>query len=95
MRFNEYAAALEGMLQRVAFRMGNCRSTPPVSEGALPGIRRAFLLETGRIREAVVTLADLAAAQAVCAGNALALRQVASIDGRKLPLLATPWHRFG
>jgi branched-chain amino acid aminotransferase len=64
--------------------------TPPVSEGALPGIRRAFLLETGQLREAVVTLADLAAAEAVCAGNALALRQVAAIDGRKLPLLATP-----
>lgn len=64
--------------------------TPPVSEGALPGVCRACLLETGRVREAVVTLADLAAAQAVCAGNALALRQVAAIDGRKLPLLATP-----
>lgn len=64
--------------------------TPPVSEGALPGIRRAALLEAGRVREAVVTAAALFAAEAVCAGNSLMLRPVAEIDGRALPSLALP-----
>lgn len=64
--------------------------TPPVSEGALPGIRRAGLLEAGRVREAVVTVDNLSAAEALCMGSALSLRYIAAIDGRTLPLLAMP-----
>jgi branched-chain amino acid aminotransferase len=64
--------------------------TPPVSEGALPGIRRAVLLEAGRVREGVVTAAAVFAADAVCAGNSLMLRPVAEIDGQALPRLALP-----
>jgi branched-chain amino acid aminotransferase len=59
--------------------------TPPVAEGALPGIRRAVLLDARKLREAPVTMEDLRQADAVCAGNALALRQVAIIDDRSLP----------
>jgi branched-chain amino acid aminotransferase len=64
--------------------------TPPVREGALPGIRRAGLLEAGRVREAVVTVDDLRGAEALCMGSALSLRPIATIDGRALPLLAMP-----
>ncbi len=64
--------------------------TPPVAEGALPGIRRACLLEAGRLREAAITPAQLRLAQAACLGNALALRPVAAIEGHVLPEMATP-----
>jgi branched-chain amino acid aminotransferase len=64
--------------------------TPLVREGALPGIRRAGLLEAGRVREALITINDLNAAEALCMGSALSLRSIATIDGRALPLLAMP-----
>lgn len=64
--------------------------TPPVSEGALPGIRRACLLDAGKLREAAITVEELREAEAVCAGNALSLRPVAAIDDYSLPSLNTP-----
>lgn len=45
--------------------------TPPVSLGLLDGIYRRHLLETGKVTERVLTLADLKAATAVYACNAL------------------------
>lgn len=64
--------------------------TPPVSEGALPGIRRAVLLQAGRVREAPVSETDMAQAEALCLGNALALRSVASLNGQSCARLSTP-----
>jgi len=45
--------------------------TPPVASGLLPGTYRAELLARGRIREAVLTPADLARAEAVYLVNSL------------------------
>ena len=45
--------------------------TPPLSSGALPGILRAELLETGQAREAVLTPPDLQSAKRLHVGNAL------------------------
>ncbi|MCB5945574.1 aminotransferase class IV [Acidocella sp. KAb 2-4] len=59
--------------------------TPPVADGALPGIRRAMLLEAGKVCEARVTLTDLNDAEALCIGNVLSLRPVTSLDGRAFP----------
>lgn len=59
--------------------------TPPVTDGALPGIRRGKLLVAGRVREARLTPAQLFQAEAIFAGNALLLRPVAAIDGRPIP----------
>ena len=58
--------------------------TPAVTEGALPGIRRAKLLEAGRVREAALTPEHLRQASAVFAGNALSLRPVVEIDGHAI-----------
>jgi branched-chain amino acid aminotransferase len=58
--------------------------TPPVADGALPGIARAALLSAFAIRQASLTIANLAAAQAGCLSNSLSLRPVASICGRPL-----------
>lgn len=60
--------------------------TPPVAEGALPGTRRAQLLDSGRIQEAPLAPAALLQADAIFTGNALSLRAVAAIDGHPIPL---------
>jgi branched-chain amino acid aminotransferase len=58
--------------------------TPAVSEGALPGVRRARLIDAGMAHEANIQLADLFLAKAVCIGNVLGLRTVFQIDGRAI-----------
>jgi branched-chain amino acid aminotransferase len=60
--------------------------TPPVADGALPGISRVRLIEAGLIAERSLAIADLARAQAALAVNALSCRAVASIDGRALAM---------
>lgn len=55
--------------------------TPPLAEGALPGIARGLLVERHGAIEATLTPADLVAADAVFLTNSLGLRPVASIDG--------------
>lgn len=68
-------------------RLNGVWFTPPVTDGALPGIRRALALDTGLVREARLMPAQLRQAEAVFAGNALSLRAVATIDGHSLPCL--------
>ncbi|HEY1855698.1 aminotransferase class IV [Acidocella sp.] len=58
--------------------------TPRLDDGALPGIRRAVLLEAGLVREAALPVAWLLEAEALCLGNALSLRPVRSIDGQAI-----------
>ena len=45
--------------------------TPRLEDGALPGIRRAALLEAGLVREAALPVAWCFEAEALCLGNAL------------------------
>ncbi len=65
--------------------LGGTWFTPPVADGALPGILRATLLEAGRVREARLTPAQLLTAEAIFAGNALSLRSVIALDGHPIP----------
>jgi branched-chain amino acid aminotransferase len=58
--------------------------TPRLEDGALPGIRRAMLLEAGLVREAALPVPWLFEAEALCLGNALSLRPVKSIDGQSI-----------
>jgi branched-chain amino acid aminotransferase len=58
--------------------------TPRRQDGALPGIRRAVLLEAGLVREAELPAAWLFGAEALCLGNALSLRPVSSVDGQTI-----------
>ncbi len=62
--------------------------TPPVADGALPGIARALILEAGIARECRLGTADLLACEAAFTTSSLGLRPLASIDGRAL--LAPP-----
>ena len=58
--------------------------TPPVADGALPGIRRQILIEAGLVVEARLSRNDLFAADALCLGNVLGVRVISHLDGRAL-----------
>ena len=58
--------------------------TPPVSEGALPGVMRAAVLAAGA-REAPLSAPDLVGADALFLTSALGIRPVREIAGRILP----------
>lgn len=68
---NDRDELCEGTITNIFMDMGEGLLTPPVSRGALPGILRAELLETGEAREATLTPADLARAKVLYVGNAL------------------------
>jgi branched-chain amino acid aminotransferase len=55
--------------------------TPPVSDGALPGIARADVIALARAEEKTVTREMLANAAEVFLSNALGIRAVTHIDG--------------
>jgi branched-chain amino acid aminotransferase len=58
--------------------------TPPVADGALPGIQRQLILETHGAREFRITEQDIARATAGFLTNSLSIRPLAAINGRKL-----------
>jgi para-aminobenzoate synthetase/4-amino-4-deoxychorismate lyase len=89
---NERDELTEGAISTLFVEQGGHLLTPPLSAGVLPGVLRRHLLDTGEAREATLTLAGLATARAVYAGNSLrGLRPVAEIHlpGR-LPLQFAP-----
>jgi branched-chain amino acid aminotransferase len=68
---NESEWLTDGGRTNVFLVKGDYLLTPPASDGALPGIARAALLEAGLAREASLSCEDLAEAKAVCLSNAL------------------------
>ena len=58
--------------------------TPPVADGALPGIRRGLLIERCGAVETSLPPEALLRAEAVFLSSSLGLRGVASLDGRAL-----------
>jgi branched-chain amino acid aminotransferase len=58
--------------------------TPPVGDGALPGIARALLLESGVAREATISRDDLQRAAAGVLTNSLGRRPIARIGAHGL-----------
>jgi branched-chain amino acid aminotransferase len=73
--------------------LGHEAFTPPIAEGALPGIARALILEQGAATERELTPADLHRSEAACIVNSLHHRPIISLDGRALPPLA--WQNEG
>jgi para-aminobenzoate synthetase/4-amino-4-deoxychorismate lyase len=68
---NERGELCEGSRSNLFLAHGDKLLTPVASSGLLPGCLRQELLATGRCREAVLTLADLDAADQVYFGNSL------------------------
>ena len=58
--------------------------TPPVEEGALPGIRRALILQRGEAGETPLTVADLLEAEEAFLTNSLGLRPLLRVDGQAI-----------
>ncbi|MXU66771.1 hypothetical protein GSH16_15080 [Rhodobacteraceae bacterium KN286] len=61
----------EGTITNIFVDLGQGLVTPPLSNGCLPGILRAELLETGQVRAAPVPIEALKDARALYVGNSL------------------------
>jgi branched-chain amino acid aminotransferase len=81
---NQAGLLAESSAATILLRRDGVWLTPRLEDGALPGIRRAALLEAGLVREAALPVAWCFEAEALCLGNALSLRPVRSIDGREI-----------
>lgn len=79
---NERGEVTEGAISNVFIRREGKLLTPPLGSGVLPGVLRRHLLESdGSVEECVLTLADLAASEAVFLGNSVrGLREVTLVD---------------
>jgi branched-chain amino acid aminotransferase len=59
--------------------------TPPLEDGALPGIVRGRLIRTGLVTESRIRVADLEMCQAACLTNSLVgVRSIHTLNGRAL-----------
>ncbi len=68
---NERGELTEGSFTNLFIEQGGTVLTPPLASGLLPGTLRAELIAQGRVQERVLTLADLAAADAIWLGNSV------------------------
>ena len=68
---NKSGELLETSIGNLVLKIAGKLYTPPVRLGILPGIYRQYLLETGQVEETVLTLKDLAQAEAVYGCNAV------------------------
>ena len=71
----------ESSVANLFLSVGGRLLTPPVADGALPGIRRALILERHGAVEAPLTPDDLARADEAILTNSLGLRPLLSVDG--------------
>ena len=62
---------LETSIGNLVLKISGKLYTPPIRLGILPGIYRQLLLETGQVEERVLTLKDLARAEAIYGCNAV------------------------
>lgn len=68
---NEHGALCEGSITNIFVPRGDILLTPDQACGLLPGVLRQELLESGRAREAFLTLDDLRADEGFFVGNSL------------------------
>lgn len=82
---NTQGRVAEACAGTLFIELGGRILTPPVEDGALPGIARALILEAGRAQEAHLTPEDLAACDAAFITSSLGARPLSAIDERELP----------
>ena len=68
---NERSELTEGSITNIFLQRGGRLLTPALASGLLPGTLRAELIAAGRAEEAILTLADLAGAEAIFLGNSV------------------------
>lgn len=71
----------ESSIANLFLSIGGRLLTPPAADGALPGIRRALILERHGAAEAPLTPDDFARADEAILTNSLGLRPLLSVDG--------------
>lgn len=71
----------EASASNLILRHGSGLLTPPMSEGALPGIMRGILVEQFNIVEAPISRSMLAEADALFVCNSLSIRGIGQLDG--------------
>ncbi|MGY1639021.1 aminodeoxychorismate synthase component I [Geodermatophilus sp. SYSU D00742] len=74
----------------LAVRLDGQWWTPPVESGCLPGVERARLLETGRLRERVLHVPDLGRAQGLAVISSLRGRRDAELGPARRGVAGTP-----
>lgn len=74
----------EATAANVFCRFGEELITPPVSDGALPGIMRACVMESEAVIERSVTPGELHTADEIFLTSSLSIRPVVEIDGRSV-----------
>lgn len=77
--WNERGEITETCLANLAVKLDDEWWTPPVEAGLLPGVYRAELLTTGRLRERVLWLDDLPRAEALAVLNSVRLWRAAAL----------------
>lgn len=80
--WNAEGEITEGTFTNVVADLDGVRVTPPLDCGLLPGVFRAELLETGVVREGVLTRADLPRVRRLWLVNSLREWIPASLDPR-------------
>ncbi|MDA8231009.1 MAG: aminotransferase class IV [Magnetospirillum sp.] len=78
---NTAGRVAETTIANLFVRLGDTVATPPVEEGALPGIARGRVLAALGVAERPLAAADLAAADEIVLTNSLGLRAVVVLDG--------------
>ncbi|GLR68866.1 2-keto-4-methylthiobutyrate aminotransferase [Acidocella aquatica] len=81
---NTKGDAAEASAANLFVLQGATWTTPPVADGALPGILRARLLARNLAREMRITPQNLLTAACVCLGNTLSLRMLTMLDGKQI-----------
>jgi para-aminobenzoate synthetase/4-amino-4-deoxychorismate lyase len=79
----------ETTIANLAVRLDGRWWTPPTTSGCLPGVERGRLLDLGRLRERVLHVEDLAAAEGLAVLSSLRGRREARLLDR-VPAIATP-----
>lgn len=79
---NTQGGVAEATAANVFCVVGGDLVTPPVADGALPGIMRDRIMETEDVIERTLTADDLTRATEIILSSSLSVRAVTSLDGR-------------
>ncbi len=68
---NNRGEVAEGAITNIFIKINKNIYTPPLKSGALPGVLREHLLETGKVKEKLIRVSDLKKADQVYVGNSV------------------------
>ncbi len=88
---NTAGRVVESTVANIFIVKNNKVTTPPVSEGALPGVMRAAVLDAYKGAQAPIEIDDLRQADGIFLTNSLGIRMVTSLDGKTTGNAARPF----